>query len=173
MNHVSKGLLVAAGCIGAGLTLAVLSLPKSKASVEATPQPIEAEDSGEEPPVLEDDSQASPDTTVEETPQLTSAWLAGTWGPARNNPTSNPNAGCDTDNIVTFETDGSYRDGGSFGRFRTDGTTVTYFDRVLHDPVEETEDRSQFNQPLIARVTIVDQNTIEEEGESLRRCSGG
>ena len=99
------------------------------------------------------------------------SWLIGTWGPAENNPDNNPNASCDTDAIVTFKADGSYADGGGYGRFRTDGSTITYFDRVLTDDIEGTTDRSQFNQPLTNKVERVDGTSMREQGQLLRRCN--
>jgi hypothetical protein len=97
-------------------------------------------------------------------------WLVGTWGPADLNPDNNPQAGCDTDAIVTFNADGSYRDGGSEGRFRTDGQTITYSERVLIDEIEGTTDRSEFNQPVTYQVERVDNTTMREHGQLLRRC---
>lgn len=97
-------------------------------------------------------------------------WLVGTWGPADHNPDNDPTAGCDTDAIVTFNADGSYKDGGSEGRFRTDGQTITYSERVLIDEIEGTTDRSEFNQPVTYQVERVDNTTLREHGQLLRRC---
>ena len=170
MNHLSKGLLVAAGCIGIGLAIAVLSRsesskvgePTGNASLVMFNEP-EMEEATEPPLAV-----AAPDDSPQE---LTDAWLQGTWGPVENNPNNNPDASCETDNVVTFSLDGSYRDGGSHGKFSTDGTTITYTERVLSDPAEGTEDRSQFDKPLVTEASAIDQNTLEEDGERLRRCS--
>ena len=95
----------------------------------------------------------------------------GTWGPAENNPNNDPNSACDTDVVVTFANDGSYRDAGSYGRYRTDGSTITYSDRVMYDPLsDEPEDRSEFNIPLQTRVQVVDRNTLREGDALWRRC---
>lgn len=98
-------------------------------------------------------------------------WLIGTWGPAEYNPDNNPSASCDTDSVVTFKADGSYADGGGYGRFRTDGSTITYFDRVLTDDIAGTTDRSQFNNPQTNQVERVDRTSMREQGQLLRRCT--
>jgi hypothetical protein len=103
---------------------------------------------------------------------INAAWLSGTWGPAENNPRNDPSSSCDTDAIVTFASDGTYQDGGSYGRYRTDGKTITYFDRVMIDEGDGSEDRSQFSRPLVTSATRVDQNSIREDGALLRRCNG-
>lgn len=105
--------------------------------------------------------------------EVTAAWLVGTWGPAEYNPNNDPSASCETDSIVTFGRDGTYRDGSGSGRYRTDGRRITYYDRVLYDPVEDHEDRSEFNRPLVLAATPLSQNSMREDGIELRRCRTG
>lgn len=101
---------------------------------------------------------------------ITATWLLGTWGPAQYNPDNNPNASCDTDSVVTFNADGSYKDGGGSGRYRVDGGNVTYFNRVMRDIATGRTDHSEYNQPVTTKVERVDNNTLREEGTLLRRC---
>jgi len=129
-----------------------------------TPQvPVPEPDNTVAPSELRDAQQSSS--------AITQGWLIGTWGPADYNPSGDPNASCDTDAVVTFKSDGSYTDGGGYGRYRTNGRTITYFNRVLVDVIEDTVDRSQYGQPLITDVERVDRNTLREDGNLLRRCS--
>lgn len=95
------------------------------------------------------------------------------WGPAANNPSGDPNSSCDTDDVVTFKPDGTYRDGGSYGRYRVSGTSIVYYNRVTYDEAEETEDRSEFDKPHITHAELVDRHSLREEGLLLRQCSSG
>ena len=131
-----------------------------------------ADDAPDEAPVDNQQTPALPTSAVTPVMPIDQRWLLGTWGPAEYNPDNNPKAGCDTDSIVTFQSDGSYRDGGSYGRFRTDGRSITYFERVMYDDIAGTTDRSQFNNPLTNQVERVDGTSMREQGQLLRRCNG-
>jgi hypothetical protein len=80
--------------------------------------------------------------------------------------------GCDTDNVVTFHETGEYRDGGSYGRFKTDGVTITYYNRILYDPADDSQDTSQYGIPNIATVSALGANSLREDGAVLYRCQG-
>ena len=104
---------------------------------------------------------------------LTAEWLVGTWGPAEANPTNNPEGSCETDVIIRFAADGTFEDAGSKGRYSTDGRSIRYFDRetipdLAADPAEPfyPESLEDWN----GTVTVIDENTFEEEGELWRRC---
>ena len=110
-----------------------------------------------------------------EPPALTPAWLAGTWRPAADHDSTDPNAPCETDVIVTFLADGRYEQGdGSSGRFRTSGDNeITLFEHVTRELGSDEEDRSEFELDTRQRVVPVDQNTMRVDGEEMRRCRSG
>lgn len=110
-----------------------------------------------------------------EPPALTPAWLAGTWRPAADHDSTDPNAPCETDVIVTFLADGRYEQGdGSSGRFRTSGDQeITLFEQVIRELGTDEEDRSEFGQDIRQRVVPIDQNTMRVDGEEMRRCRAG
>lgn len=137
-------------------------------SAEPTPSP--SSDPFEEPmdDLSNEDVHAFDEILV---PQAVNVdYLVGTWGPQESD---NPNASCDTDNIVTFNRDGTYRDGGGYGRYRINDDRVTYYNRVLVDMAEETEDRSEYNKPMTTTIRGAVKNSFEEDGSKLYRCNGG
>lgn len=103
------------------------------------------------------------------TPGVSMAWLVGGWkdGPEHGIPILS----CDTDQIVLFRKDGTYRDGGSYGRYLTDGSHVIYYQRVLYDEGEGTEDHSKLNVPLDTKIKRIGQNSFREDGSIMHRCS--
>lgn len=105
--------------------------------------------------------------------QVTAAWLVGTWVPAEHNPTNSRYSSCDTDVIITFNSDGTYRDGGAYGNYKTDGRTITYSNRVLYDIAEDKEDRSEIDQSISSKVSVTERGALLEDGEEWRRCVSG
>ena len=102
-------------------------------------------------------------------PLITAAWLAGgAWVDVPEN----PRLACDTEG-VTFSRDGQYSDGAGYGKFRTDGSHITYFNRVLRDEEgdDDTEDRSKFNNPMTTKVSWIGPNQFRENGAILYRCN--
>jgi hypothetical protein len=112
------------------------------------------------------------DAPPTEAPQITASWLVGTWGPVPQDPSQKELGGCDTDNVVTFHATGEYRDGGSYGRFKTDGVRITYYNRILYDPADDSRDTSQYGVPNIAFVSALGANSLREDGAVLYRCQG-
>ncbi len=106
-------------------------------------------------------------------PSITKTWLIGTWGPAEYNPKNDPSSSCDTDVLIVFNSDGSFADGGSEGRFSTDGKTIRYYDRrTLPDIAADASEpfSPEALSELNAKVTAEDINTFSEDGEQWRRC---
>tara|TARA_B100000678_G_C18214680_1_gene504812 strand:+ start:1588 stop:2091 length:504 start_codon:yes stop_codon:yes gene_type:complete len=106
-------------------------------------------------------------------PQLSNAWLVGTWGPAEANPTNDPGGSCETDVIIRFARDGTYEDGSSSGRYRVKGNHIVYFERQTVPDIAADPEELFYPEPVddwtgVARV--VDDNTFDEEGELWRRC---
>lgn len=96
--------------------------------------------------------------------EVTTNWLQGTWAGAEHNPTANPRAGCDTDVTVTFNSNGTFEDGGSSGKFKTDGRTILYYDRIAADPAADEADNGESLADMRTTVSRVDALTLREEG---------
>jgi len=187
-NHLVAGLVFIGACIAAGVALFALTRPNARAEpnsvdpyadeptalneTEVT-EPLDAAASVGSDTELASPEEASDDSELSAGSMISVAAIVGTWGPAANNPLGNPNAPCETDNTVTFNRDGTYRDGGSYGRYRIEGSTIVYYDRVLYDPGEDSEDRSDFDQPLVSRAQLMDPNTLKEDSSMLKRCTSG
>lgn len=103
-------------------------------------------------------------------PPVAGAWLIGKWGPLRVDASGNRSAVCDGDNLVFFTPTGEYRDAGSYGRFKTDGVTVTYYNRILWNAAEDVQDTSQYGVSKNAAIEAVDANTFRQEGAVFVRC---
>lgn len=108
-------------------------------------------------------------------PIISTTWLVGTWGPADHNPMNNPAASCETDVLIKFHRDGTYRDDGSEGRFSTNGRTIRYFNRQTVMEIGNVYDPADPFIPeaipdMLGVVTAIDNNTFEEDGEQWRRC---
>lgn len=110
----------------------------------------------------------------EEQPLPTLARLVGSWrNPMPEDLTDRIN-GCETDSMVTFNADGSFTDGGSYGKYSLDGNTLTYSAIVLFDQAAaegEQKDYSRFDTPSEAEIERVGSNILTEDGELLHRCS--
>ncbi|MET0372646.1 MAG: hypothetical protein ABW128_00145 [Rhizorhabdus sp.] len=167
---VLVGLSLGVFTTGANPIASVLPAPASTSGAQttATPQPRAvmvddpaAKSSDSSAPVMAVDAPEAP-------PRVTRAWLVGTWGP---NLGAGAGSACDTDGVVTFEASGRYRDGGSRGRFATDGETITYFNRIMVDMAEGTEDMSKYDTPLRTAVEAIDSDTMREEGDLWQRCT--
>lgn len=103
------------------------------------------------------------------TPGVSTAWLVGGW---KNGPEHGSSLlPCETDEIVVFKKDGTYRDGGSYGRYLTDGSHVIYYQRVFYDEAEGTEDRSKLGVPLDTKIKRVGPNSFQENGNIMHRCA--
>ena len=106
-------------------------------------------------------------------PDITDAWLVGTWGPAGLNPGNSPQSSCETDVILTFMADGTFADGGAEGQYSTDGTAIQYVDRAtvpdIAADLEEPFEPEKLTD-VTTLISAVDENTFEEDGEQWRRC---
>lgn len=100
--------------------------------------------------------------------KVTEAWLAGNWG---TTPTKNARERCESDGGVRFDRDGTYADGAGYGKYSVEGRHITYYDRVLTDAAEETEDRSKFDEPVTSTILPLTNNSMREDGETLYRCA--
>lgn len=105
-------------------------------------------------------------------PPMTANWLIGTWAALPVEARENPNASCDTEG-VTFEAGGRFSEMEQQGRYRTDGSSIAYYDRVITPLGSEEEDRSEFDAPKTSSVEVLDANTIKEAGVVFSRCNGG
>lgn len=59
-------------------------------------------------------------------PGVTEAWLIGTWGAEADAPTDSSDCGATDAYFVKFKGDGTFSAPETYGRFRTDGKTITY-----------------------------------------------
>lgn len=106
-------------------------------------------------------------------PVISAAWLVGTWGPADNNPSNNPEASCETDVLIKFNADGTYSDLGSEGRYSTNGRTIRYFDRRTVQEIGEDPEEIFVPEAIAdisGAVAALDENTFDEDGDQWRRC---
>lgn len=170
-GRVAIGLAV----IGLLLVLWLVLAGRGSSDDSAATNPAATERSGpSEAELIAANREPPPPPAPPGPPALTPAWLAGTWAPAENNPTGDPNAPCETDVVVTFFADGRYEEGeGSSGRFRIEGDRVTFFNHVIREMGSDEEDLSEFDRETVQRIVPVSQNEMRVSGDPMRRCSIG
>ncbi len=98
-------------------------------------------------PDEEGGDEASIETEAPALPTVSRTWLVGSWRSGEGKSPAQVQS-CDTYNIIQFNADGTYSDGGSEGRFRTDGQTITYFDRQTIPEIGEDPDQPFEPEPL-------------------------
>ncbi|MBO82387.1 MAG: hypothetical protein CL801_13350 [Citromicrobium sp.] len=156
--------------VAAVMIVSVSACDSKPEVVDTTLTDDETQGTSADAEVADQDVEPEPSDTL---PQLSNAWLAGTWGPAEHNPANDPEGSCETDVVIRFALDGTYEDGGSSGRYRVEGSNIMYFERQTVPDIAADPDELFYPKPIedwTAAARVIDGNTFDEEGDLWRRC---